>query len=161
MVVIVMGVAGAGKTTVGQALATRLGWRFLDADAFHTKENVAKMAAGVALDDSDRAPWLARLGEEVRGALGRGEDTVLACSGLKASYRSLLGVGLAGVKLVLLTAPAEVLAARRAHPKHFFAPALLTSQLATLEPPLDALVVDTRASVDECVEQIVRWLPAT
>ena len=161
MIALVMGVAGSGKTTVGEALAARLGWRFYDADAFHPKENVAKMAAGVPLDDADRAPWLARLAALVRDCLARGEDAVLACSALKASYRAQLGAGLPGVKVVLLTAPPEVLAQRLAHRTHFFAPSLLGSQLATLEAPAHALVVDTHAPLEEVVARIAAWLSAT
>ena len=90
MIIIVIGVMGAGKTTVGEALAARLGWRFLDADDFHSKENWAKLARGEPLSDADRAPWLARLREEIAGLLARNDSAVLACSALKQAYRDAL-----------------------------------------------------------------------
>lgn len=143
MVIIVMGVSGVGKTTLGEALARELGWRFVDADDVHPPANVEKMAAGVPLTDEDRAPWLERLRGLIAQALERGEDLVLACSALRRSYRQQLAVEPSRIRWVYLTAPPEVLARRlRERTGHFMPPGMLESQLATLEPPDDALVVD-------------------
>lgn len=155
MVVIVMGVSGSGKTTVGVALAAALGWRFLDADDLHPPANVVKMAGGVPLTDEDRWPWLERLHEALAAALERGEDVVVACSALKKTYRRYLEVDAARTRWVYLHAPPEVLAQRLRHrPGHFMPPSLLASQLATLEPPEGALPVDVTPPVDEVVARI-------
>jgi gluconokinase len=159
VVVIVMGVSGVGKTTVGQRLAARLGWRFLDADAFHAPESIAKMAAGIPLTDEDRAPWLARLRELLRGALEAGEDVVLACSALKGAYRERLTVDAARQRWVYLHAPREFLVSRlMAREGHYMPPTLLDSQLAALEVPEDALSVDVSADPDTVVASILRGL---
>jgi len=143
MVIIVMGVSGVGKTTVGRALASELGWRFLEGDHLHPAANVAKMAAGVPLTEEDRAPWLEQLRGLISQALEQGEDVVLSCSALRRSYRQRLAVDPARVRWVYLTAPAEVIAERlRQRTGHFMPLSLLESQLATLEAPDDALVVD-------------------
>jgi gluconokinase len=155
MVVIVMGVSGAGKTTVGRALADALGWRFVDADDLHPKDNIVKMAAGVPLVDEDRWPWLQVLREVVAEALERDEDLVLVCSALKSSYRAQLEVDPARMRWVYLDAPHEVLARRLANRHgHFMPPSLLDSQLATLEVPADALRVDVSPPVEEVVASI-------
>lgn len=147
VVVVLMGVAGSGKSTVGSALAGALGWRFLDADAFHPPANIARMAAGVPLNDDDRAPWLAALRAAIDAAIAADSRTVLACSALKASYRRLLAIDGRRVVLVFLHGPRALLAARlAARSGHFAPPSLLDSQLATLEPPGDdALVLDVAA----------------
>lgn len=143
MVIIVMGVSGVGKTTIGKALAGELGWRFLEGDDLHPAASVAKMASGVPLTDEDRAPWLEQLRGLIAQALAREEDVVLACSALRRSYRQLLTVDPSRVRWVYLTAPAEVIADRlRARRGHFMPVSLLESQLQTLEAPDDALVVD-------------------
>ena len=161
MVILVMGVAGAGKTTVGKALADALGWSFRDADDDHPEENVAKMARGVPLDDADRLPWLERLRARIDAALASGEGLVLACSALKESYRAVLGTDRPEVKTVFLSAPAEVLAERlRGRPGHFFPETLLASQLQTLEPPEGALVVDATRPVSELITEIQKSLPS-
>ena len=157
--VIVMGVSGVGKTTVGERLAAALGWSFLDADAFHPPGNVAKMATGVPLTDEDRAPWLERLRELMGSALEKGEDLVLACSALKRSYRERLTVDAARQRWVYLHAPRELLAQRLARRRgHFMPPALLDSQLETLEAPADALWVDVSADPDTVVATVLRGL---
>jgi gluconokinase len=159
VVVIVMGVSGAGKTTVGQRLAAALGWRFRDADDLHSRENIAKMAAGIALTDEDRAPWLAALREVIRNALASGEDVVLACSALKRSYRERLTVDGARERWVYLWAPREVLAERLARRRgHYMPLTLLDSQLATLEVPEGALGVDVSPDPDTVVATILRGL---
>jgi gluconokinase len=155
MIVVVMGVSGSGKTTIGTALAKRLGWPFLDGDDWHPPENVAKMAAGTPLSDADRWPWLDRLNAELRGREARGESAVLACSALKQAYRDRLARGLIHWKLVFLHASFELLSKRIAERKHRYMPAsLLQTQFATLEPPADAIVIDVAESPEQCVERI-------
>lgn len=155
MVIILMGVSGAGKTTVGKRLAEALGWRFLEGDDFHPLANVKKLAAGIPLTDEDRVPWLARLRELVAEVLARGEDAVLACSALKRSYRQLLTVDPAQVRWVYLWAPQEVIASRLAgRTGHFMPPTLLGSQWEMLEMPEEALRVDVTPGPDEVVVTI-------
>lgn len=155
MVIILMGVAGAGKTTVGKRLAQSLGWRFVEGDDFHPPENVAKMASGIPLTDEDRAPWLERLRGLIQESLERGEPVVMACSALKERYRRLLTVDPAQVKWVFLWAPREVIASRLAHRTgHFMPPSLLDSQFAALEAPKDALPVDVTPGPDAVVAVI-------
>jgi gluconokinase len=159
VVIILMGVSGVGKTTVGVRLAATLGWRFRDADDFHAPESIAKMAAGIALTDEDRWPWLARLREFIRSALESGEDVVLACSALKKAYRERLTVDSTRERWVALWAPRDVIARRLAARRgHYMPPALLDSQLATLEVAEDALKVDVSADPDMVVAHILREL---
>jgi gluconokinase len=140
MVIIVMGVAGSGKTTVGQLLAGELGWSFADADHFHPPANIAKMAAGHPLDDADRAPWLAALRAHIDACLARGESAVLACSALKESYRAILVADPARVRVVHLHGSRDLILTRlNQRQNHYMRPEMLESQLATLEPPRDAL----------------------
>lgn len=159
--VLLMGVAGAGKTTVGQALARRLGWAFQDADTFHSAASMRTMAAGRPLTEADRAPWLARLGAFVARRLADGPPTVLACSALRASYRARLHADDARVLVAWLDAPPDVLADRLAAREHHVAgPDLLPSQLATLEPPDGALRLDATRAVAELVETAAQHLAA-
>jgi gluconokinase len=157
--VVVGGVSGSGKTTVGRALADRLGWSYVEADDHHSPENKAKMARGEPLDDADRAPWLASLRRALEDRLERGDPVVMTCSALKRSYRDTLTDGLDDVAVVLLHASERVIAQRLAgRGAHFFGPALLRSQLDTLELPApdeDALVVDVRADEGAVLERIV------
>jgi gluconokinase len=143
MIVVVMGVAGAGKTTVGRLLARGLGVDFLDADDYHPAANVAKMRAGHALTDDDRRPWLARLNEVLRERAAGSAGVVLACSALKASYRDRLLADLPDARLVYLRGTKALIAGRLgARRAHFMNPALLDSQFAALEEPVDAIVAD-------------------
>jgi gluconokinase len=159
--VVVMGVSGCGKTSVGQALAARLGARFVDADDYHPPANVEKMRAGVPLDDADRAPWLARLNAVLRHAIARDEPVVLACSALRQRYRDALADRLTGVRFVHLSGTPALIASRLALRRHRYMPAsLLDSQFAALEPPLDAVVVDVAGSVDEIAAEAARALDA-
>lgn len=152
-----MGVSGAGKTTVGSLLARELGWEFFDADDFHPAANVAKMARGAPLDESDRAGWLARLAALVDRLLHERRSAVLACSALRASHRDRLcgGHGDAEVRIVYLRADPSLLRARlEARQGHFMKATLLASQLDTLEEPQNAVVVETDASPATIVERI-------
>jgi gluconokinase len=156
MIVVVMGVSGSGKSTVGALLAERLGVDFLDADAFHPPENVAKMAAGVPLTDADRRPWLERLNAE----LGKRKDAVLACSALKESYRRTLAQDI-DCRFVHLRGPIELIRARMQHRQHRYMPAsLLESQFATLEAPASAIEVNIAEAPADCVEAIAAALAA-
>jgi carbohydrate kinase (thermoresistant glucokinase family) len=155
MIVVVMGVSGAGKTTVGSALADALGCEFLDADEFHPPENVAKMAAATPLTDADRRPWLDRLNSELRAREFRGHCAVLACSALKEAYRARLTKDIGKARLVHLRGNIEFIRARMATRKHKYMPAaLLQSQFDTLEPPKDALEIDAGLAVPDAVKQI-------
>ena len=154
MIVVVMGVTGCGKSTVGAALAQRMGWRFLDADDFHPPANVAKIAAGTPLTDGDRWPWLDRLAAELRAIEQSGGSAVLACSALKASYRARLAAA-GNVRFVHLAGDEATIAARLASRRHRYMPAsLLASQFATLEAPENAIEVDVRLPVERQVEAI-------
>jgi len=154
MIILLMGVTGAGKTTVGRALAEQLHWRFADADDFHSAANIAKMRAGIPLTDEDRAPWLASLRDAIRNWLDAGVNAVLACSALKASYRDILLVS-PEVKLVYLRASQALVAARvAARTGSYMNPELVPSQFQTLEEPKDAVEIDASATVEECVASI-------
>lgn len=155
MIVIVMGVSGCGKSTIGQLLADRLGYPFVDADELHPPGNVAKMAAGTPLTDADRRPWLELLNKKLRGH----ENAVLACSALKESYRQILSQGLAECRFVHLRGSMELIRARMEKRRHRFMPAsLLESQFATLESPAGALAVDIARPPAQCVEEIAAAL---
>lgn len=147
-----MGVSGCGKSTIGMRLAERLGAPFLDGDDFHPPENVRKMAAGFALDDTDREPWLARINAELSERAAQGESVVLACSALREAYRARLGEGLSGLRVVWLRGGQDLIAQRLAARSHRYMPAsLLPSQFAALEPPSGAIDVDIAAPVEDCV----------
>lgn len=135
-VLVVMGVSGSGKSTVAALVAERLGWMFVDGDSLHTPEHIAKMQAGLALDDEDRAPWLARIAAWIRQRLDSGEPGVIVCSALRRAYRDVLTGGSRRVRIVYLDGDRSVVAARLAERRgHFMPPGLLDSQFAVLEPP--------------------------
>ena len=158
MIAVLMGVCGSGKTTIGRAFAAATGWPFYDADDFHPPANVAKMAGGTPLTDEDRWPWLDAVAAAMRAAAARDGNAILACSALREAYRVRLGAA-GDVRFVFLDGDAATIAARLAQRQHQYMPAsLLASQLATLEPPRDALRVDIRASIAEQVQAIVRGL---
>lgn len=152
MIVVVMGVSGSGKTTIGEKLAQRLGWRFIEGDEYHPPENIAKMAAGIALDDADRWPWLDRLNERLRTE----RDAVVTCSALKEIYRRRLLEGIVDARLVYLEGSRELIASRVQTRKHKYMPAsLLDSQFQTLEPPRDAIRIDVAQPIERSVGAIV------
>jgi gluconokinase len=155
VVVIVMGAAGAGKTTVGQALAAALGWCFVEGDDYHSVEAVAKMRGGQPLTDTDRRPWLAALHAVIDAAIARREAAVVTCSALHERYREVLRGTLRGVRFVYLKADAATLRDRlTTRTGHFAGPALVASQLAALEEPRDALTIDATRPVDDIVNSV-------
>jgi gluconokinase len=154
VILVLMGVCGSGKTTVGEILAQQLAWPFFDADDFHPEANVAKMASGQPLTDTDRWPWLDGIAEEMRRVLARGGHAVLACSALKEAYRSRLQRA-GDVRIVYLKGDQATIAARLAERHHKYMPAsLLPSQFAALEEPAGALVVDIRQPIAAQVQSI-------
>ena len=156
MIVLLMGVSGVGKSTVGERLASRLSWRFHDADDLHSPASIARMRSGRPLDDEARMPWLEAVRDLIRDLARERVHAVVACSALKASYRAMLLDGIADVRVVHLTAPAEVLHRRVGERAgHFMPTALVDSQVATLEPPAGAVDIDATKPVDEVVQEIV------
>jgi carbohydrate kinase (thermoresistant glucokinase family) len=160
--VILMGVAGSGKTAVGQKVAERLHWIFLDADNFHPPANIEKMKHGIPLTDDDRAPWLRRLHDELQHQLAEGHSVILACSALKESYRNTLRDHVAPLAFVYLDVDAETIRNRLQHrTAHFFPKELLDSQFAALEKPKDAIIIDARQPLQGVVDQVVSALGET
>ncbi len=163
MNIVLMGVSGSGKTTAGKKLAAALGgaWHFADADDFHPPANVAKMGAGIALDDADRRPWLDALRSHLDACAANGESVILACSALKAAYRERLSPASGRTVFVYLRADPRTLRNRlRQRRGHYMKADLLDSQLATLEEPVSgsAVVVDATLPPDKVVTQIVASL---
>jgi gluconokinase len=152
--IVVMGVAASGKTTVGRALATQLGWRFLDADDYHSRRSREKMRAGQPLTDRDRRPWLARLRRVLSEALVEQRPVVLACSALTERYRHILIGNLQAVCLVYLRVTPDIARQRISARTHFFHPDLLTSQFDVLEEPADAIAIDASRPVPDLVSEI-------
>ena len=158
MIVIIMGVVGAGKTTVGNLLASQLGWEFADADDFHPLSNVEKIRHGIALTDEDREPWLDHLREAIVRWIAEGKSVVLACSALKRAYRAKLLMG-PQVQVVYLKGSAALIADRlRSRHGHFAGESILASQLADLEEPEKAITVDIRDTPEQIVAEIERAL---
>ena len=157
-----MGVSGSGKSTVADALANRLGWRYEDGDRFHPPGNVAKMSAGHPLADEDRLPWLQAIADEIDRVCRQGERAVIACSALKRAYRDILLHGRADVRFVFLKGTQDLIAGRLAARKgHFMPPDLLASQFRTLEPPAAGehpITVSIDAPVAAIVDDIIRQL---
>jgi len=154
MVILVMGVTGSGKTTVGKLLAQRLEWAFLDADDFHSSANREKMRRGIPLSDADRAPWLAAIHDELVRANGAGKSIVLACSALKQEYRNTLGANL-NLTIVFLRGNNEQLHRNLAsRADHFAGESLVPSQLATLEQPSGVIVEDIASTPEEIVDDV-------
>lgn len=158
MIVILMGVSGSGKTTIGQMLANHLGWPFFDADNFHFAANRAKMANGIPLTDADRADWLSDLRELLTDKTQTGQSIILACSALKESYRQILQID-ADVYFVYLKGTTEQIRERMERRKdHYMSAAMLDSQLEILEEPARALVVDITMEPSAIVDAICKGL---
>jgi gluconokinase len=154
LVIVVMGVVGAGKTTIGLLLAQKLGWKFADADDFHSLQNKNKISHGIPLTDADRAPWLAALRHAIEQCNAEGQNIILACSALKRGYRDELQTG--NVQFVYLKGDYDLIASRlRARHGHFATESILKSQLADLEEPEDAIVVSSAKPPDAVVAEII------
>jgi gluconokinase len=150
-----MGVAGSGKTTVGQRLAADLGWPYFEADDFHPAANKTKMSQGLPLDDADRAPWLAALRVRIEACLAAGQSAVFTCSALKEQYRQVLVGDTQAISLVFLAADFATIQARvRQRAGHFMKADLVQSQFDALEAPANALTLDARQSPDTLVAEI-------
>lgn len=159
---VVMGVSGCGKSSVGAAIVERSGGRLIEGDAFHPAANIAKMSAGIPLDDTDRAGWLQRLGEEMATWVAQGQRPVLTCSALKRKYRDTLRNAVPELGFVFLELSREEAADRVAHrPGHFMPASLIDSQFAALEPPTGeshTLAVDATLPIVELARQVDGWL---
>jgi len=154
MIILLMGVAGSGKTTIGQLLASQLNWKFVDGDSYHSPENIAKMSAGIPLTDADRAPWLAALRASIETWLRTNENIALAASALKQKYRDELLIDPA-VKLVYLRSTPEAIRARlQARTNHFMNSTLADSQFADLEEPTNAFTINADLDPNEIVRSI-------
>lgn len=158
-VIIVMGVSGCGKSTVGKTLADRLGWRFVDADDFHPVESIEKMREGIPLNDADRKTWLQKLNHLLQDSARNVEKLVLACSALKEAYRhTLVTGGIHPVFIYLRGSYEEILARMESRPNHFMPLSLLRSQFDALEEPADAWVFESNRPVEEIVDAILTRL---
>ncbi|MBA1202696.1 gluconokinase [Pseudomonas capeferrum] len=160
--IVVMGVAGCGKSCIGAAIALKSGGRLIEGDAFHPVANIEKMTAGIPLDDEDRAGWLTLLGEELRIAVQSGERPILTCSALKRRYRDTLRDAVPELGFVFLElSPAEAGRRIMARPSHFMPATLIDSQFAALEPPSDeplTLTLDATRSIEVLAESVDHWL---
>lgn len=160
--IVVMGVSGCGKSTTGDALAARLGWPMLEGDSFHPEANVEKMHAGIPLDDSDRAPWLQALADQIAQHEAEGKSSIISCSSLKRAYRDILRSGAPAVRFVHVHGSRELLMQRlESRQGHFFPAKLLDSQLATLEllaEDEDGVVIDMGLGIDAQTDAAVAAL---
>src|SRR5262249_1801583 len=160
MIVVIMGVAGSGKSTVGELLASELHFRFLDGDSLHPPGNIEKMMHGIPLTDADRAPWLTAVHSQIVESFQRGERLVIACSALKQRYRDTLEGGVTITWVYLKGSYASILDRLQHRQHHFMKPQMLASQFADLEEPADAIVIDVAIEPAVAVRQIVSALPA-
>ncbi len=161
MVLILMGPMGCGKTTIGELLSARIGWPFYDGDDFHPRANVEKMRAGIPLNDEDRRVWLEELRVRIEAWLKNGEDTLLACSALKQSYRDILGVNQKTIVTAYLKGSYELLRERIENRRHpYMNKGLLASQFETLEEPQNGIIVDVSGTPEDAVNDITKALSA-
>jgi len=161
MIVILMGVSGSGKTTIGQILSEKLSWPLFDADEFHSAASIEKMRNGIPLEDADRWPWLDRMNAMLREREARGESVLLACSALKQAYRDRLSKGIAEIRWIYLKGQIELIRERlEARKGHYMKAGLLESQFAALEEPEHALSVDIDDSPDSIADSILGRLQA-
>lgn len=161
MIIVVMGVSGSGKTTIGGMLADTLQCAFLEGDSLHSQENIEKMSRGIPLTDSDRAAWLAAIREHILDSLKRGQSLVVACSALKQEYRDFLGKGIK-IKWLYLKGSKELIRSRmHQRPHHFMHANMLSSQFEALEEPSDAIIVDIAQAPGVIVEQLLAQLGKT
>lgn len=159
MIVVLMGVSGSGKTLIGQLLAQRQGWTFIDADDHHSPENIAKMRQGTPLQDEDRWPWLDKLNALLKRTADQGDSVVLACSALKQRYRDRIATGVPDVRWAYLKGGFDLIRARLEVRKgHYMKAGLLESQFAALEEPSDAIVLDIDATPDAIAEHLAQAL---
>ena len=159
MIILVMGVSGSGKTTIGEKLAESLGYKFADADDFHPQENIEKMRNGIALSDKDRLPWLQKMQDVIKKHLLENSNIVITCSALKASYRQMLLINHESVKLVYLKGSFELIYKRlKERLNHFMSEKLLKSQFEILEEPLEAIKVDISRPLEDIVQEILEKL---
>jgi gluconokinase len=162
MMVVLMGVSGVGKTTVGRILAARTGWRLYDADEFHSAASIEKMRNGIALEDADRWPWLDRMNALLLEKQAEGENVLLACSALKQKYRERLEKGCRDLRWVYLKGDFDLIRRRlEARTNHYMKAGLLESQFAALEEPREAIVAHVGAEPDMIADSILRELPAS
>ena len=162
MIILVMGVAGSGKTTLAKALAKHLGWEFQEGDDFHPLANIDKMKAGMPLSDSDRMPWLDNVRSWIDGKLAEGRSGVITCSALRRAYRTYLGLGREGIQIVFIGGNTGIIEDRlRGRSGHYMPPSLLPSQLEILEPPMEdekPILVDVGMTTDAQIEVVRRHL---
>ncbi len=160
MIVLLMGVTGVGKTTIGGLLATALGGQYVEGDDFHSPANLAKMRLGIPLGDEDRLPWLHALGNTLQAAGRNGEAVVLGCSALKEAYRQVIRTYCPACRIVWLHGPPSLIAARiNSRQGHIMRASLLSSQLAILEPPVNAIAVNIDLPPEQIVKQILDQWP--
>jgi len=154
--VIVMGVSGCGKTTIGSKLAERLEWSFIESDNFHSEEDVRKMANGIPLTDADRQPWLEKLYALLVECSQKNQPAVMACSALKEKYRQTLSAGLNDIRFVYLKGDYDLIRERMQKRQHFMKAEMLKSQFEALEEPKDALILDISQPSNFLIEEILR-----
>jgi len=154
---LIMGVSGSGKTTLGRALAQKLGWDFFDADEFHSPENIVKMTDGIPLSDSDRAPWLAALHDQLYSTLSAGRHPVLACSALKETYRTQLLAGMERIVVIYLKGSYDLIWSRMStRMGHYMKPEMLQSQYDVLEEPEDAVALEVEMPLKDMIDTIAK-----
>lgn len=159
MIIVVMGIAASGKSTLGLALAKNLGWEFLEGDDYHPQVNIEKMSSGTPLNDEDRLPWLRSINQALCQLDKSGRNAVLACSALKQHYREILAQGIQQMRYVYLYGNPQLVRERIANRKgHFMPPELIDSQISTMEPPQNAIRVNIEQPVETQTEKVLQAL---